>query len=111
MDRTWKDELFEEMYTPYPTMEKVYQDVYSTKEEDIGMVHPTRGTGILLRKNGTIEGFADYNLGFRIDPDSSVFSIYAPTIRIHADSIEKIKYEDVSYFTGEIAEIKEYMNK
>ncbi|WP_157066961.1 hypothetical protein [Alicyclobacillus shizuokensis] len=52
-----------------------------TDNQDVGFVHRMTGAGILARSSGTLEGFADYGLGFRIDPDTQSITFVAPTIQ------------------------------
>jgi hypothetical protein len=48
--------------------------------DDVGLIHAKTGAGILARDNGRLEGFADTGLGFRMDPQTHSFSLFAPTI-------------------------------
>lgn len=105
----WQEELNDVMETEIPKMDDVYEDTYSTKEKEIGIVHPTKGTGMILRKSGIIDTFADYNLGVKMDPSNHSLSVYASTIKIHADNVIRVDYEDTTYFTNEMAEIKQYV--
>lgn len=106
----WKESLFNEIYKTYTRMDTAHEESYSTKEKEIGLIHPLLGTGMLLRNNGAIEAFADYNLGFKIDPDNNTLSIYAPTIALHTNEIVHSNYENKTYFSKEVKEILEYVD-
>lgn len=109
MNENWKDDLFDEMYKEYPSMDVVEEETYATKEKEVALIHPTLGTGMILRSNGVIEGFADYNLGFRFHPADSSLSIYASKIKVHGE-VEKVEYTgEINFFVDEALEVQDYL--
>jgi hypothetical protein len=86
---SWKDDLYElDTYEP-DDLDTLSETSTEAKADDVGMINPVSGAGILARENGTLEGFADYGLGFRFSRDSQSLMIFAPSIHIFSSNIEK----------------------
>lgn len=68
------------------------------KSKDVGLVNPTSGAGMLVRENGRIEAFADYGLGFRIDPDTQSLSIFAPNLKLFYQKKSHVDYDQDMHF-------------
>lgn len=102
----WKDTLFQMDMQPLQSMDEVAEQSYSTKTNDIGLIHPINGAGILVRENKKIEAYSDFGLGFRMDPDTQSFSVFAPTIKFFTNEFKTYDYEeDKTYFEGEYQDI------
>jgi len=74
-------------------VDDIYTQETEAKNNDIGMINPHSGAGVLVRENGLLEAFADYGLGFRIDPETQSFSIFAPNLKLFYQKIEEIRYD------------------
>lgn len=48
------------------------------QDHDCGLVHPFHGAGMMIRESGKIEAFADYGLGFQMDPKTKTMTFFAP---------------------------------
>lgn len=86
---SWKDDLY-----MLDTQESLDLDVLSevsteVENDDIGLVNPTSGAGILATNKGNLEGFADYGLGFRFSRDTQSLSVFASSIHLFALEVEK----------------------
>lgn len=106
----WQERLIDANSVSFPNMEEVYEESYATKEKDIGLVHPETGAGLLIRRDKKMECFADYGLGFKFDPDTKSLSIYASNIKLHANKIQQMNYDEAATFSEEYEEIKTILN-
>lgn len=103
---TWKEQLFAMDTQPLQSMNDVAEEAYSTKANDIGLVHPVTGAGLLIRENNKIEAYANFGLGFRLDPETQSFSVFAPKIKFFTNELKTYDYEEnKSYFQGEYKDI------
>ncbi|WP_089097198.1 hypothetical protein [Parageobacillus galactosidasius] len=106
----WKDELWELDSMPTQELDELFIQSAEAKRNDVGLINPSNGAGILIREDQTIEAFADYGLGFRIDPVTQSFSIFAPTIKLFYNKKEEISWdEEFTYFRGEYEEMKDIL--
>jgi hypothetical protein len=103
---SWKHKLLQMDTQVAEDLDTLMVQSTEAKNHDVGIINPTSGVGLLARENGRIEAFSDYGLGFRIDPVTQSFSIYAPTIRMFAEKVESHTEEKpVSYIKGEYKEV------
>lgn len=86
---SWKDDLYQLDMTEPQDLDELSEQSTESKPEDVGFINPTSGAGILGRANGTLEGFADYGLGFRFSRDSQSLLVFAPSIHVFSSNIEK----------------------
>lgn len=106
----WKDELWELDSMPAEELDELFIKSSEAKRNDIGLINPSNGAGLLIREDQTIEAFADYGLGFRMDPATQSFSIFAPNIKLFYNKKEEISWnETFTYFRGEYSEIKKIL--
>ena len=97
----WKEELFEFDSRGKESLNQVHEKSYNTKPNDIGLINPLNGAGLLVRENKKIEAFSDYGLGFRIDPESQSFAIFAPTIKFFANEVKTYDHEESKTYLKE----------
>jgi hypothetical protein len=98
----WKDRLFEMDMKESSDMNEIHKREYETQNNDVGVINPINGSGILVRDNKRIDAFSDFGLGFRIDPETQSFSIFAPTIKFFCHTQKTFDYEKTeSYLKGE----------
>jgi hypothetical protein len=86
---SWKDDLFSLNMLQSEDLDELAESSTEAKNDDIGMVNSVSGAGILARENGTLEGFADYGLGFRFSRDSQALMVFAPSIHLFTQDIQK----------------------
>lgn len=86
---SWKDDLYELDMHEAEDLDELAEQSTEAKDQDVGFVNPRSGAGILGRDNGTLEGFADYGLGFRFSRDSQSLMVFAPSIHLFSHSVEK----------------------
>ena len=84
----WKDYLYEFDQNVDSNINDLDTERTEAKVNDIGIINQSNGVGILARDNGRLEGYADYGLGFRMDPETQSLSIFAPNLRIFSNSVE-----------------------
>ena len=103
---SWKDELLQMDIDEEKDLTFIHYQEEEKKEQDIGMVHPDHGAGFLIREDQTVEMFADDQLGFRMNPETNTFSIYAPHIKFICQTQEVHQIEkELSYFQEEYNDI------
>jgi hypothetical protein len=86
---SWKDNLYmldTRETEDLDTLSEVHTEV---KNNDIGMVNPISGVGVLATEKGHLEGFADYGLGFRFSRDTQSLSVFASSIHLFALEVER----------------------
>lgn len=86
---SWKDALYKLDIEETDDLDALSESSTEAKPDDIGMVNTVSGAGILARESGTLEGFADYGLGFRFSRDSQSLLVFAPNIHLFSMNIEK----------------------
>jgi len=102
----WKDKLIDIDMGVEHNIDDVYEMSKETKMEDVGMVNPNNGAGMLVRDSGKIEAFSDYALGFVMDPETQSFSIYAPNLKMFFNKKEEIKFnQDMSILKNEYDDV------
>ncbi len=85
----WKEDLYELDMREPQDLDDLADKAGEAKSNDIGFINPTSGAGIIARENGTLEGFADYGLGFRFSRDSQSLMVFAPSVHIFSSDIQK----------------------
>jgi|GEM_PF-3311239 len=109
---SWKEDLYELDLYESLDLDVIADQSTEAKENDIGMINPISGAGILARENGTLEGFADYGLGFRFSRDSQSLLIFAPNIHVFSLHIEKHdKIIRNTYLKDEYGDIENLLNE
>jgi hypothetical protein len=102
----WKDRLFEMDSLPNDEIDEMLIKSSEAKKNDVGIINPNNGAGMLIREDQTIEAFADYGLGFRIDPVTQSFSIFAPTIKFFCNKKEEFNWnEHFTYLRDEYKDV------
>lgn len=80
--------------------------------EDVGLINPNVGAGIMVRENGKIEAFSDYGLGFSFDPETQSLNVFAPNINIFHQNIEKANYNHhLTFFKNEYEEARKKLEE
>ncbi|QHW35652.1 hypothetical protein GZH47_32660 (plasmid) [Paenibacillus rhizovicinus] len=82
MADSWMDTLNSIMFPQETNLNTLAEESTMASSEDVGFVNPLSGAGLLARSSGVLEGFSDYGLGFRMDPESKTFSIYAARVNL-----------------------------
>jgi hypothetical protein len=86
---SWKEELYKYELNESQDLDKMANASTELQDDDIGVLNPTSGAGIVAKKDGTLEAFADYGLGFRFSPQSQSLSIFAPNVHVFSTNIQK----------------------
>jgi hypothetical protein len=87
--KTWMETLNELLLNQDDkNLNQVAEDHTKASSDDVGFVNPVSGAGMLARSNGRLEGFADYGLGFRVDPSNKTFSIYGSRIHLFCSDFQ-----------------------
>lgn len=84
---SWKEDLYEYEIQQIMDLDDLAEQSTEANRDDVGFVNPKSGAGILGRKNGMLEGFADYGLGFRFSPESQSLMVFASSIHFFAGQI------------------------
>ncbi len=108
----WKEDLYElDMREPQDLDDLAHRSG-EAKVNDIGIINPASGAGILARENGVLEGFADYGLGFRFSRDSQSLMVFAPSVHIFASDIQKHdRIVRNTYLRDEYGDIEEILQE
>lgn len=104
----WKDKLFELDQELDQNVNDLLTQSTEAKVHDVGLISPKSGAGVLVRENGKVEAFADYGLGFRMDPETQSLSIYAPNLRLFYQKKNVYDYKEA--FTYIKDEYKDVLN-
>lgn len=86
---SWKDDLYLLDTRETEDLDVLAETSTEVEKEDIGMVNPTSGAGIIATQGGNLEGFADYGLGFRFSRDTQSLAIFASSIHLFALEVER----------------------
>lgn len=109
---SWKDDLYELDMTEAQDLDELSEQSTESKPNDVGFINPNSGAGILGRENGTLEGFADYGLGFRFSRDSQSLLVFAPSIHVFSNDIQKHdKVIRNTYLKDEYGDIEEILQE
>jgi hypothetical protein len=107
---SWKDKLHGMMFKEDQNIDEAVEQATEVKGKDIGFVNDVTGAGILARENGKLEGFADYGLGFRFDPGTQTFSLFAPNVKLFTANLSVHEGEEsFQYFKNEFADVMALM--
>ncbi|CDQ41804.1 hypothetical protein [Virgibacillus salexigens] len=99
---SWKEKLLNMDMELENNVDNLFIQSTEAKGKDIGLINPTSGTGVLAREDGRVEAFADYGLGFRMDPKTQSFSIFAPNLKMFYQKKEEISYnQKLNFIQGE----------
>lgn len=80
------------------------------KNDEIGFVHTKTGAGVIARDDGALEGYSDYGLGFRFDPDHQALLVFAPHIHLFTGSVKTHEQLQAPvYFDSEYKEVLELL--
>lgn len=108
----WKEDLYELDLRQPKDLDDLAEESTEAKNNDVGFVNANSGAGILGRENGTLEGFADYGLGFRFNRDSQSLLVFAPNIHVFSSNIQKHdKIVPSTYLKDEYGDIEEILNE
>ncbi|ECP9029742.1 hypothetical protein FU976_07970 [Campylobacter jejuni] len=108
----WKEDLYDLDLMQAEDLDDLADVSTESKNDDIGFVNPTSGSGILARENGTLEGFADYGLGFRFSKDSQSLMVFAPSVHIFSQDIQKHdKVVKNTYLRDEYSDIESILSE
>ena len=108
----WKEDLYKLDLHEAEDLDDLADQSSVAKTNDVGFVNPNSGAGILGRENGTLEGFADYGLGFRFSRDSQSLMVFAPSVHIFSHAVEKHdKVIRNTYLKDEYGEIDQILNE
>lgn len=68
------------------------------KEKEVGIKHPTNGSFIRIKDDGTIESFTGYGTGLRISPDESIqlFSDHVQVIGKEAQFVSRPNHSSIN---------------
>ncbi|GAK42059.1 hypothetical protein TCA2_4551 [Paenibacillus sp. TCA20] len=88
--QNWMIKLEELMMSSDQNIDEMVEQSSHAKNADVGIINDTSGAGILARDSGVLEGFSYYNLGFRLDPSTMTFGLYAPKIRMFTDDFKVV---------------------
>jgi hypothetical protein len=106
----WKETLWKMDQQPQQNLDEMFLQSTEAKRNDVGLINPSNGAGVLIRENRVIEMFADYGLGFRIDPIMQSFTIMAPTIKVFCNQKEEASWDEaITYFRGEYKDIQQLL--
>jgi hypothetical protein len=104
---SWKDQLYEIDIRESQDLDDLAEGSTEAKNNDVGFVNPNSGAGVLGRENGTLEGFADYGLGFRFNRDNQSLMVFAPNIHVFSTNIQKHdKVVKTTFLQGEYEDIE-----
>lgn len=103
----WKEDLYKLDLHEAEDLDDLASQSTEAKTNDVGFVNPNSGAGILGREDGSLEGYADYGLGFRFSRDSQSLMVFAPAVHIFSGSIQKHdKVIRNTYLKGEYEEVE-----
>jgi hypothetical protein len=109
---SWKDDLNDLNVYESQDLDELAENSTEAKNNDIGFVNSVSGSGVLARENGTLEGFADYGLGFRFSKDSQSLMVFAPSVHIFSTDIQKHdKVVRNTYLRDEYADIDSLLSE
>lgn len=109
---SWKDDLYAYELNESQDLDELAETSTEAKNDDLGIVNPISGTGILARENGVLEGFADYGLGFRFSRDSQSLMVFAPSVHIFSSDIQKHdKVVKNTYLRDEYGDIESLLSE
>lgn len=107
---SWKSTLTEHDMRISEDLDFLADHSTRSKEDDIGLINPKSGAGILARENGTLEGYADYGLGFRFSKEKQALLVFAPSIHVFTKEIHKYdSIEKQTYLRDEYADVVELL--
>lgn len=108
----WKEDLYDLDIIAAEDLDVIAETSTEAKNDDIGFVNSKSGAGILARENGTLEGFADYGLGFRFSRDSQSLMVFAPSVHIFSQDIQKHdKVVTTTYLRDEYSDIENILSE
>jgi len=88
--RSWLQKLNALQTKKDQNLDIVAQKKTQASTDDVGLINPVSGAGIMARESGRLEGYADYGLGFRFDPESKTFSVFASRIRFFTSDFKVV---------------------
>lgn len=109
---SWQEDFMKLQTKEAENIDDMAEVTGQTKDNDVGFVNSITGAGVLSREDGSLEGFSDYGLGFRFDPDHQALMIFAPHIHLFTSSIKQHQQlEDPVYFDGEYKEVLDLLKE
>lgn len=85
----WKEELYSYELNESQDLDELADSSTEMQNNDLGIINPVSGAGIVTRENGNVEAFADYGLGFRFSRDAQSLMVFAPSVHIFSTDIQK----------------------
>jgi hypothetical protein len=103
----WVSKLDNLMARQEKNIDEMVEESIIPKSDDIGMINPKSGAGIMAKENGVLEGFSYYNLGFRFDPRNMSLTLVAPNIKLFCNNFQV--YDNLADFDPIKAEYQEVL--
>lgn len=102
----WKEDLYAHDLKESRDLDTAADVATELDSDDLGMINQTSGAGFRAGKDGALEGFADYGLGFRFSRDSQSLAVFASKIHLFALEVKthKTLVKD-TYLKDEYADI------
>lgn len=85
----WRERFMEEIYQNEEDIDMLLAEDKNIEPEEAAMINTTSGAGIVARNDGSLQGFADYGLGFRFDKETQTLMVVAPNIHIISKNFQK----------------------
>lgn len=107
---SWKQKLTDLDLRPSEDIDFLTETSTEAKENDIGLINSISGSGLLAKENGDLEGYADYGLGFRFSRKKQALMVFAPSIHVFSQNIQK--HTDMkanSYLKDELKDVHDLL--
>jgi hypothetical protein len=108
---TWKDDLNEYNLSDDSNLDDAALADQAPGNKDIGLINQANGAGFLIRKDQTMQGFSDYGLGFSFDPRTKSLSVYAQTINLYTQKINKSSTQNLTFFQGDYKDVMDMVEQ
>jgi hypothetical protein len=95
---SWLDQLNTIMFSDEENLDDLVKKSTQAKTHDVGLINSASGAGILARDTGVLEGYAYYHLGFRMDPNKMMFSLFAPNIQFVTNNFQVVDASEVGEY-------------
>ena len=94
--KSWLKTLNDMHFKNDQNLDEAVQEKTQATTNDVGLINPVSGAGVMARENGKLEGYADYGLGFRFDPASKTYSVFASKIRFFCSDFKVLDESQAS---------------
>jgi hypothetical protein len=95
------EKLNELKFKKEKNIDEILREKEEIKKNEIGMVHPTSGSGIIIKENGNVDFFADNGLGVQFNKEKKTISFYGSKVKFFCSDFKIINQKEVNYEMNE----------